>query len=96
MTLLHPSPSPGSCCPTCPAKWDIPDGWLRPPKGEDACRLLQAFDDLDQLIGAESLPSSELQQLASPNDDRGSFRRTRNCHASSSSELKQALIAQET
>ena len=63
-----------------------------PPKIRGARPLRQTFNDLDQLIGSESLPSSEFHQFASSDNYCGPLRCTRDRHTSSSTELKEPFI----
>jgi len=76
--------------------WDAANGSQYPPKIQDARPLRQTFNDLDQLIGSEPLPSSEFHQLASPDNYCSSLRCACNGHPSSSTELQETFITQET
>jgi len=55
----------------------------------------QTLDDLDQLMRSETLTTSEVHQLASPDNDCRAFRRSGNRHPSSPAELEQTFVPQE-
>lgn len=72
-------------------------GWLTAAadKAWDTWPLGQIFDDLDEFIGSESLPSGKVHQLASPNNDSSAFRGARNRHTPSSTELQETFLPQQ-